>query len=1175
MKKQFYIYAGFSILFFFLAFWQEQKNTKENNLQQYATQIQQTLQWQENEVSKIANELTLPNAVPEESVLQERAKQPFTLLIFESGNLKSWTNNQIIVEQNINEGFQNINENFYFISKKNITENKQSVALFPIKLKYKKSYQEELESFFIADDNIPKEVSISATATPFKVESSTGATFYLDSKDNPSNSDIQYRLFVLFLLATVFLCALVNHVANELIEQMRPDYGLIFLFLAVAGIMFLINYLGFNNRFELLPLFKYTLSSTSVGDMLINIFLLLWLIIFFYKDVRPWNFENLKLSSRLCLLFVFYVAIVSGLLITIYFHKSLIFNEKENFDFENLFYIQFSNVVTIMSLLLLWVVLFLFNYRIMKNAKRLKIPLAYRIAVLLGVLILVSVSISENELNVNRAMLALFLFGLVMFVDFFVDNESSYFPWVLTWLIVFASTSAIFLYKYKRDSDIEELKTSVRKLSLEDTKAITKIDEVINLVKKEIDTLKNIEQINKRVGKIFHSNDYLADNYRMELSDSLQRGVISPARKLSDSLFHVCYSAQIPRDSNHFYRLEVFRQERMANSDMEYNTSVLTEPYRGIKYFDKIDYAVFKDGVCDEQKGDWYTKIEDLNNIPSFGTDARLTKWNPSESEVIGHYENNTIIVARHKYDGRQKVVFLFAYLYIFLAGMTFIIAVINTLVGFIDGFQFPRNWTINFKVHATIVGLVIFACIIVAFITIIYSTSTTEERHKTQLYQKIEAVSKHTQNVIKEGGSQSIDFQNLTKKLSSVHKIDVNFYDTTGKLLSSTDKIVFNKNLKAPLINSVAFQRLTTNNEYSFQIDDQVGNFTYKSGFVQVLKDNKIVAFMELPYYSRELLKQSDLSDLMGMLMTVYVLLLLPTIIFAYSTTKVIMKPLQEVAEKLREVEFGVTPTKIEWDSKDELGDLIREYNAMLFKLEESARQIKASAKESAWKVMASQVAHDIRNPLTPLKLSVQMLAMMSIDLDYESLKAYIKKTTRTLEEQINHMDSIASNFLAYSQDKKQQSELEEIEFNDFVEVNAALFSNNEHPNAVLNIVTPPDKRIFVKVDRTQITRVLNNLIKNAIQAIPDNREGRVDVFVYEQGKKVITRISDNGVGIPQEQMEKIFLPNFTTRGTGSGIGLAVSNRMVMDAQGQLWCESVLGQGSDFFIELPILRVE
>ena len=105
--------------------------------------------------------------------------------------------------------------------------------------------------------------------------------------------------------------------------------------------MFLINYLGLNNRFELLPLFKYTLSSTSVGDMLINIFLLLWLIIFFYKDVRPWSFENLKLSSRLCLLFVFYVAIVSGLLITIYFHKTLIFNEKENFDFENLFYIKF------------------------------------------------------------------------------------------------------------------------------------------------------------------------------------------------------------------------------------------------------------------------------------------------------------------------------------------------------------------------------------------------------------------------------------------------------------------------------------------------------------------------------------------------------------------------------------------------------------------------------------------------------------------------------------------------------------------------------------------------------------------------------------------------------------------------------------------------------------------
>jgi two-component system, NtrC family, nitrogen regulation sensor histidine kinase NtrY len=201
-------------------------------------------------------------------------------------------------------------------------------------------------------------------------------------------------------------------------------------------------------------------------------------------------------------------------------------------------------------------------------------------------------------------------------------------------------------------------------------------------------------------------------------------------------------------------------------------------------------------------------------------------------------------------------------------------------------------------------------------------------------------------------------------------------------------------------------------------------------------------------------------------------------------------------------------------------------------------------------------------------------MLNSMAQNASNEELRDYVIKTTRTLEEQIGALDGIATNFGDYAgniEGDKVKLQLEEVNFGDFVTVNASLFEDNEHPNTKLNIVVPTKEKLFVKIDRTQMVGVLNNLIKNAIQAIPDYREGRVDIFVTEQDGKVVTRICDNGVGIPQELLTKIFMPNFTTKGKGSGIGLAVSYRSVKDVQGSLICESVLGQGSDFFIELPL----
>jgi two-component system, NtrC family, nitrogen regulation sensor histidine kinase NtrY len=1182
MKKRLYLFAALSVLFFSLAFWQEERNTKEINLQQYTQQIQRTLKYHEQEVNNVCKTLqehpeywsaqdAFQKSTPNFEVL---SKQPFTLLLFQNGKLSAWSNNRFMAMPTIKAGFQELDAGYYEVLKKDFSAEVQLIALIPLKWRYKIDNKDYLKNAFIADECIPENVEIGKNTSVFEVKSGQGESCFLQGKGDVSNSNLQYRLFILFIVGIFFLALLINHVAQELMKRHRPEYGLAFFFLAVVGVKCLLTYIDPDVHFSLLPLFEYNISdpsilSTSPGDMLVNIFLLLWLIVFFYRDVHPLEWQKLPLRGRLVLLFLFYLAIVLGLLITVYFHKGLVINGKEDFDFENIYYIKFSGLITVMSLLMLWVVIFLFNYRIMKNAKRLEIEQGYRIGILLAVIVLVIPMLPYYDFDLNIPIFAAFLFLFILCLDFFIDSESSSFLWLLIWLIVFSGTSTGLLYQYRRISDITELKSSIQKLAYgKDTNALEHLNQIVTELKSRRDTMTTQPQVFQNLSRVFNHDNYLYDNYQFSMSDSLILGTTTTARAIPDAKGTLIYSAQIPMDSLHFYRIEVAKPEKNTISDKEYEETILSEPYLNIKFFDKIDYAIFKNQECIEQKGNFYSKTEQLKKIPSLNNIEEVN-WTSTETEVVGRFENDTIIVAKQKYDGRKKVIFLFAYLFVLLAGIAFFIVVLNTFFNFIDGFKSPKHWTINFKVHATIIGLVIFACIVVACITLIYSGESTEKRHDEQLDQKISAIVKDVEYQISKNGTENIDYEKLLKPLVDIHQIDVNFYSTSGLLLASANKTIFKKSLKAPMLHSLAFERLKNKPYDSFKLNDQIGNFSYKSGFATIFNNGNPVALVELPYYSRELLKQNDLSDLMGMLMTVYVLLLLPTIMFAYSTTKVIMKPLEEVGEKLREVGLGIAPTKIEWNSKDELGDLIGEYNAMLVKLDKAARALESSAKEDAWRVMAKQVAHDIRNPLTPFKLCVQMLGMMAQSQDHESLVKYIQKSTRTLEEQIDHLDKIANNFADYALDKDNQLHLEDLDYNDFVEVIADLFTTNEHPNTIVNIVVPTQK-LYVKIDRTQMTRVLNNLIKNAIQAIPDNREGRVDVFVYEQGDKVVTRISDNGVGIPQDQMEKIFLPNFTTKGTGSGIGLAISNRIVKDVKGFLWCESVLGQGSDFFIELP-----
>jgi len=241
-----------------------------------------------------------------------------------------------------------------------------------------------------------------------------------------------------------------------------------------------------------------------------------------------------------------------------------------------------------------------------------------------------------------------------------------------------------------------------------------------------------------------------------------------------------------------------------------------------------------------------------------------------------------------------------------------------------------------------------------------------------------------------------------------------------------------------------------------------------------------------------------------------------------------------------------------------------------MVDELARSVELLAKSEKESAWREMAKQIAHEIKNPLTPMRLSVQQLKRSWRDKD-PNWEENFSKFTKTLIEQIDSLSSIATAFSDFA--KMPKTENQEVDILTIVNNTVELFANTER----INFKTEMHgyERVCVFADKKQLIRVFSNLFKNAIQSIPDNRNGLIKIDVLKGKNRVTVKVMDNGAGIPEELGDKLFMPNFTTKSSGMGMGLAIVKNIIEDAKGTIRYETTIDQGTTFIIELPLFASE
>jgi len=299
--------------------------------------------------------------------------------------------------------------------------------------------------------------------------------------------------------------------------------------------------------------------------------------------------------------------------------------------------------------------------------------------------------------------------------------------------------------------------------------------------------------------------------------------------------------------------------------------------------------------------------------------------------------------------------------------------------------------------------------------------------------------------------------------------------------------------------------------------------------------------------------------------LLNTYVFLFLIGFAISFSLSQYIRNPLLALGKTLKEVKLHKNNKKISWQGSDEIGYLIQEYNSMIEQLESNAAQLAEVERDNAWREMSKQVAHEIKNPLTPMKLSLQHLQMTLGDAKED------ERTVRmcgTLMQQIENLQQIADEFANFGSLPKTDNQ--KVLLNDIVETIHDLFRNRQDMD--IHLIEPIDD-IGVYADKNQLLRVLNNIVKNSIQAIPEERKGLIELKLYKRENKAIISVRDNGVGIPKAEQDHIFKPRFTTKSNGSGLGLAISANMLDTMGGKLHFNSIPGEGTEFFVELPLIR--
>ncbi|QOI98649.1 MAG: HAMP domain-containing histidine kinase [Flammeovirgaceae bacterium] len=408
--------------------------------------------------------------------------------------------------------------------------------------------------------------------------------------------------------------------------------------------------------------------------------------------------------------------------------------------------------------------------------------------------------------------------------------------------------------------------------------------------------------------------------------------------------------------------------------------------------------------------------------------------------------------------------------------------------------------------------------------------------------------------------GSEAIELENRFIQQLKLANLDANLYNPAGYLMASTQPLIFEYQLLAPVIPPQAYDRITSG-EGAFVLQEQVGRLRYYVAYAGMLNaaTGKLQGIVAIPYFQSQDALEAMLITILANILIIFTVLFLVLLVVSFLASSWLTRPLRMITRQIGRVSLTESNQPINWLSTDEIGLLVREYNQMLIKLSESKVQLERTQRERTWREIAQQVAHEIKNPLTPMKLTLQQLERTRENELSDRMKASIA----LLLAQIDTLDGIAASFSTFA--KMPEPVLVPVDLVVLLKETCALHQQTGTVHFETRLV-----KAVGRADRQLLGRAVSNLILNALQAERPDEKVAVTVQLEEENGSYRITVADNGAGVDVSIRDKIFLPHFSTKQSGSGLGLAIVRQSIEQMGGKIWFESEVGRGTRFYIVLP-----
>ena len=537
---------------------------------------------------------------------------------------------------------------------------------------------------------------------------------------------------------------------------------------------------------------------------------------------------------------------------------------------------------------------------------------------------------------------------------------------------------------------------------------------------------------------------------------------------------------------------------------------------------------------------------------------------------VIGGKNNEFIAIASPFYSF-SDIVSNFSFLFLLL-----VFAILFLLAVYSIYFAIKReNLNFSTKIQLYLNAAFFMPLLAVSVTTLSIISNSYNEEVDQQYLEKAVQIGNNVTGFVERYQRGEITEESLANTLSQIAKYadtDVNVFDTTGHLLVASQPQIYENDLLSEYMNPQALISIEGEKNNKLVLEESVGNLSYKSSYASLKSPStgQLLGMLSIPFFESRNEVEAQIIQVLTNMMNIFTFVFIVFLLISYLASVLLTYPLKYITQKIKRTSLSDYNEPLSWESNDEIGLMVGEYNRMLVNLEASKAALARTEKESAWREMAKQVAHEIKNPLTPMKLSLQHLkrrlqSEYQHGMDAEAVQA-VGKPVDNLLHQVDTLNDIASSFSSFAQMPIPKSEPFELEA--VVRKTVGLFQDGQQE------ITTSIKgaNFYVVGDEQLMGRILSNLIINAKQSVPGGRAPRISVSLQRAGMdRLILKVSDNGTGIAKEIQHKVFMPNFSTKYAGSGIGLAIAKRGIEHAGGRITFDSKEGMGTTFYIELPI----